>query len=415
MLRRTRLGQATATLFAPERLYLVALACSGLAAVGSVALPATERGQLAATIVSATLGASIGGLSIDTFLLSRPEGWVAFRGQRWILGLLLGSLLGSAGVAAIVSAITGFADAPVAMAGAVVLTVFNALSALDLRVKRFLLVYVVRAVAGVLLIGGYAALYLHGDRSGRHWSGVWLVAQAAAAVAMAVEVFAKAQRFNTNSTPPPVRVADRRSDARALANLHLGICAQMLTFRLDQVLLARFAGSGPLGVYALAVSAIEFAQAGSVVTAQKILADRSSTRDIARMSPLVKATLPIAVLAVGGLFGLGLVVGQYRDAWYLGLVLVPGCVAVAIGKAWSANLLKLRGENATTVVALVTVAVAVPCYLALIPTIGAVGAAIASSFVYAVSAAGSRLSLRRRPKPHLSSAGASQWMSRSSS
>jgi hypothetical protein len=171
----------------------------------------------------------------------------------------------------------------------------------------------------------------------------------------------------------------------------------MLTFRLDQVLLARFAGTAPLGVYALAVSATEFAQAGSVVAAQKILADRDPDSGTGTAVPVVKAAFPVAVLAVGGLALLGFLVPDYRHAWLLGALLLPGCLAVAAGKAWSASLLKRRGEQATSIVALVTLAVSVPAYLVAVPAAGAAGAALASSVLYAIHALGSWLYLRRSP------------------
>jgi O-antigen/teichoic acid export membrane protein len=110
--------------------------------------------------------------------------------------------------------------------------------------------------------------------------------------------------------------------------------------------------------------------------------------------PVLKAALPIAVAAVAGLAVVGWLVPPYRRAWVLGLLLLPGCLAVSVGKAWSASLLKLRGERTTTIVAIQTLAVSVPCYFVLVPWIGATGAALASSFVYAVQAIGSRLRLR---------------------
>jgi hypothetical protein len=389
-------------LLSPERLYLAAVGLSGCAAIGSVALPAAQRGGLAACVVSATLGAAIGGLSIDTFLLSRPRGWVFGRGRGWIGCLLAGCLVLSAVVAALLTAVAGLGSLPIAMAGAAVLTVFNALSSLALRLRRFVFVYSMRAAGGVALIGGYAALYAGHRLDGTEWSCAWLVAQVVAALGVSVEILRRARRVpvTPSANAAPTSAAGRTrpefvADLKALAKLHIGICAQMLTFRLDQVLLARFAGASPLGVYALAVSALEFAQSGAVVTAQKILADPGPATGRTGAAPVLKAAVPAAVASVVALAVLGRLVPAYRSAWLPGLLLLPGCLAVSVGKAWSANLLKQRGEQATATVALLTLAVVVPCYLVLIPWIGAVGAALASSFAYTVHAFGSRLSLRR--------------------
>ncbi|WP_433215064.1 lipopolysaccharide biosynthesis protein [Dactylosporangium sp. CS-047395] len=386
----------------PAPLFMASLALTGLASVGTVVLPATERGDLAATIVGATLGAAIGGFSIDTFLLSRPAGWVLDRGRRWIILLLIGCVVASAGVAAALIAVEGIGDYRNAMAGAAALTVFNAGSSLVLRLKRFVFVYGTRAVAGAALIAGYAVLYLRGDRSGEHWSAVWLGSQLLAALGLAIAVLRQARGFGLDPSgsgpvPPRLLPGDRTRDVATIGKLHLGICAQMLTFRLDQIILARFAGSGALGVYALAVAAMEFAQAGAVITAQRILADRGAGEDrTPSAGPIVKAALPVGVLCTVALAGLGWLAPGYREAWLLGLILLPGTIATTLGKAWSAALLKQRGEQATTVVALIALAAAVPTYLVLIPLIGAVGAAAASSVVYGIHAAGSLVSLRRR-------------------
>lgn len=387
-------------LLRPTQLYMASLGLTGLGLLGTVVLPVDERGTLAASVVSATLGASIGGFSIDTFLLSRPHGWVVSRGRRWILLMLTVCVLASSGVAAALTAAGGIGSYAIAVGGAAALTVFNACASLLLRLEKFVYVYGNRCAGGVALIIGYAALYLAGDRDGGHWSVAWLGSQIVAALALSVPVLRRARGFglDRNGRPAVEPVpGERTSDLTAIGKLHVGIAAQMFTFRLDQIILARFAGSGPLGVYALAVAALEFAQAGAVITAQKILANRQDSAERPAAAPIVKATLPMGVLCIIGLAGLGWLSADYRQAALIGLILLPGAVAVALGKAWSAALLKQRGEQATTTVALIALAVAVPSYFVLIPWLGAVGAAAASSLAYAVHAYGSLVSLKRKP------------------
>jgi hypothetical protein len=386
-------------LITPERIYMAALGFSGVAALVSVALPPTERGELAASIASATLGAAIGGISFDTFLLSRPAGWVFSRGPRWILAMLVACLLLAAVAAAGLTTFAGIGSYLVGIGAACALTVFNAFASLALRLKKFVFVYSVRAGSGATLVAGYLLFYAAGQRDGGAWSGVWFSTQSLAAVVLSSAVLTWAWR----SRPSRSAVAgpsERRADMAAMGKLHIGICAQMLTYRLDQILVARFAGSGPLGIYALAVAALEFAQAGAVVRAQRILVDRD--RDDAtpdRTAVIVRAALPVALASVAGLAVVGLVRPEYDDAWLLGLCLVPGTLAVAAGKTWSALLLKQRGEQATTVVALTAMCVAIALYFLLIPGYGEFGAAVASSGAYAVYALRTRLSLRRVPDP----------------
>ncbi|GAB3171682.1 hypothetical protein FHX75_1546 [Micromonospora palomenae] len=397
--RRPRVPQLLRRLAAPEHLYLAALGLTGLAAVTSVTLPAAERGELAANMVSATLGAAIGGLSLDTFLLSRPAGWVFSRGRTWVLAILGISVLLSGVAAALLTTVAGVGSYLVGVGSAAGLTVFNTVSSIALRQKSFRLVYAIRAASGAVLVGGYAALYAAGRLDGGLWSLAWLGVQWLSALVVCGLVLGMVRRFG--SAPAATATgSDYRADALAVGNLHVGIFAQMMTLRFNQILVARFVGAGALGVYALAVAALEFAQAGAVVRAQRILADRNGADGPDPTKAVVKAALPVALAAVVGLAVLGFLQPEYRHAWILGLLLLPGSLATAAGKSWSALLLKRRGEKATTVVALVTVAVAIPAYFGIIPWAGVVGAAIASSLAYAVHAFASRASLRRAQPPN---------------
>ncbi|MEU4482418.1 hypothetical protein AB0F68_30795 [Micromonospora sp. NPDC023966] len=381
-------------LVSPERLYVAALGLTGLAALVSVTLPAAERGELAANMVSATMGAALGGFSMDTFLLSRPAGWIMSRGRHWVLAILGVSLGLTALAAALLTTVAGIGSYAVAMGAACGLTVFNTAGSLGLRLKKFWFVYSMRAAGGAVLVAGYAILYLRGQLDGGLWSMLWLVVQVAVAAVLGVAVLTWAGRFR----PIPAATAGRpeyRADLVAVGRLHIGVCAQMLTYRLSQVLVARFAGAGPLGVYALAVAALEFAQSGAVVRSQRILAERDPDAIQDHGREVVKGAVPVAALAVLGLAGLGVLAPDYRHAWLYGLLLLPGTLALSAGKTWSAALLKRSGEQATTTVALITMSVSVVLYFLLIPWAGAFGAALASSVAYGVYAFRTRQSLQR--------------------
>ncbi|MFF5052208.1 hypothetical protein ACFY1S_03340 [Micromonospora sp. NPDC000663] len=385
-------------LVAPERLYLAALGLTGLAAVVSVALPAAERGELSANMVSATLGAAVGGLSLDTFLLSRPAGWVFSRGRAWILTMFVVSVLLSGVAAALLTALGGIGSYLIGVGSAAGLTVFNTVSSIALRQRSFFAVYAMRAASGAVLVGGYLALLATGQVDGGLWSVVWLGVQWVSALAVCALVLGMVRRVGP-APAPTADALDYRSDLRAVGNLHTGIFAQMMTLRFNQILVARFVGAGPLGVYALAVAALEFAQAGAVVRAQRILAERNVDAAEHRAAPVVRSAVPVALAAVAALAVLGLLRPEYRLAWVLGLCLLPGTLAAAAGKTWSSLLLKKRGERATTIAAVVTLVVAVTAYLGVIPLAGVIGAALASSLAYAVHALISRASLRQSRPP----------------
>ncbi|WFE38719.1 hypothetical protein [Micromonospora sp. WMMD998] len=378
----------------PERLYLASLGLTGLAALVSVTLPAAQRGELAANMVSATVGAALGGLSVDTFLLSRPAGWIMSRGRLWIVGILAGSLGLTALAAALLTTLAGLGSHPVGVTAGCALTVFNTAGALGLRLRRFWFVYAVRAAGGAVLVAGYALLWSGRRLDGGDWSELWLGVQLATASVLAVAVLVWARRFGPVPTATAGR-GDYRADLLAVGRLHVGVCAQMLTYRLSQVLVARFAGAGPLGVFALAVAALEFAQSGAVVRAQRILAERDPDAIGDHGREVVRGATPIAVLAVAGLAVLGVLSPDYRHAWVFGLLLLPGTLALSAGKTWSAALLKRAGERATTAVALTTMSVSVVLYVLLIPWAGAFGAAVAASVAYVVYALRTRARLRR--------------------
>ncbi|MEK8107823.1 hypothetical protein NKG94_27540 [Micromonospora sp. M12] len=267
-----RVASLLRRLIAPERLYIGALGLTGLAAVLSVALPPAERGELSANMVSATLGAAVGGLSLDTFLLSRPGGWVFSRGRSWIL-----AMLGPRSC----SPSSPPSYSPRWPGSAVTWSVWVRRRSDDLQhgvVDRT----AAEALHGGLLaprgeravlVGGYVALYFAGHLDGGLWSMVWLVVQWVSALAVCGLVLGMLRRIG-RAPRPEATMVDYRADLAAVGNLHLGIFAQMMTLRFNQILVARFVGAGPLGVYALAVAALEFAQAGAVVRAQRILASR---------------------------------------------------------------------------------------------------------------------------------------------
>jgi hypothetical protein len=385
-------------LITPERLYMAALGLSGLAAVCSIALAPAERGLLVASMAGATLGSAIGGISIDTFLMSRPKGWVWGSGAPWVLAIVFGCVLLSGAVAALVIAVAGIGSYGVGIGAAGCLTIFNACSSLALRIQKFRFVYAVRATAGAVLIVGYGWFYLHGQLSGLAWSTAYLVAQALAAVTLGVAVV----RWALRTRPEAPGVAERKdhmADLSAMTKVHIGVSAQMVTSRMDQVLLARLAGAGSLGVYALAVAALEFAQAGAVVRSQRILTNREQAASIPRMTPVVMTTLPVAVFSVVALGVVGFIRPEYHQAWILGLLLLPGSIAAALGKTWSAALLIRRGETAASAVSVISAVVAVPAYYVFVSWQGAIGAAVAMSGAYAVYAAGAFWSLRTQSRP----------------
>ena len=100
---------------------------------------------------------------------------------------------------------------------------------------------------------------------------------------------------------------------------HSGAVAQVFTYRFDQLALARYQGADALAVYSLAIAAMEFAQAGAVVAAQRVLGDHDEGAQ-ARLRKALGRALTWASRWVAWLWP-----GCRRLAWWPLLTRVPSC------------------------------------------------------------------------------------------
>jgi hypothetical protein len=107
---------------------------------------------------------------------------------------------------------------------------------------------------------------------------------------------------------------------------HAGAVAYIFTYRFDQLALSRYQGPDALALYSLALNAVEFAQAGAVVQAQRALGDHeegAAQRLPGLLRTAVYLALGMGVLVLVGLAGIGLVAPEYHGALLLGLLLLP--------------------------------------------------------------------------------------------
>jgi O-antigen/teichoic acid export membrane protein len=377
-----------------EGLYAAALATAGLATLLSVLLPAGQRGVLVATIVASTLGSGLGGLSIDSFLLSRGASWPEMQGRSSIPKIVLVAVISSVCTAVLVVLFAGVGFLGIAAAGAATLTLGNVASSFMLRRGHFRQVYVTRFLGAVVVLAGYLVIARTGGRTAEAWGFVWLSGQILLTSLLLLANVRPALR--AGAAAPRTCPSAENPGMRGLLVLHAGIASQMVTYRLDQILLARYAGPAQLGTYALAVAALEFAQSAAVVKSQRVLANKAGTETERELvTPTVKAALSIALVSLTGLLLIGALVADYRDSVLIGLLLVPGVLAVASGKVLSALLLKTWGEATTTRVAVTVAVLAIPIYFLFITVEGAMGAAAGSTAVYALYYVLTRRSLRR--------------------
>ena len=353
--------------------YTLALAMSGAAIVLSVFLPPAERGDLVATTTGATIGAAVGGLSLETFLLAQGRAWLERTAGWQSLLIYAGTVPLSAALGWVFTRYTEAGSAGLAALGAALLAAGTVPAAAGLTDNGFAPVYRTRALFAGAIPAVYAVLALLSVRSFAVWLMWWLAAQAALALVMWLRfggVFATAVRRS------------RRPEARSIRRMfvtHFGGVALIPALRFDQLALARYAGASELALYSLAVAASEFAQAGSVVAAQRVLGDHSDASGTAVRRLLRNAVLlalAVSVLILAGLFVIGQLARDYQPALLLGLLLLPRTIFVVVGRVLSARLVNRNGEGMSAAISLGTSAVAVAAGLVLVPQFHAPGAAL---------------------------------------
>jgi O-antigen/teichoic acid export membrane protein len=182
-----------------------------------------------------------------------------------------------------------------------------------------------------------------------------------------------------------------------------GDLLQFLNYRLDLFVVAAYASRGSVGQYSVALSitglgwllpnaiasvfmprvaALDAAAARNEVSQQT--ASEASARMV-RHSVLVEAPT-VLILSAVLVFLLPLLFGaQFRPAVDLGFLLLPGVVALGVGKVLGAAVIG-RGHTIYSLYsALLTAPPTVLLYFLLIPKWGATGGAIASSISYCLS------------------------------
>lgn len=372
-------------------MYMVALGMSGLAVLLTVALPPPERGLLVATTASATMGVATGGLSMETFLLARGRAWLAGHAGRRSAAIYAGTVPLSALAGWAIGVWSAEADAGLAALGAALVAAGVLPAASGLTHDGFFGVYLLRALLAAATPALYAALILGGGSDAGPWLAVWLASQAGLAAAMWI-------RFGR----PLVRLLRRRSGDEGLGRLaraHGGAVAHVVAYRFDQIALARYQGAEALAVYSLAVAALEFAQAGAVVGAQRVLGDHSAdagARLPAAVRRAVVHAVAIGVLAVAGLGVIALWSADYRAGLLLGAALLPRTVAVVVTKILNARLVNRHGEGLSGAIAAGTGLAAAVGFVAVVPAFGGGGAAVVAAVVFGVEAALVWAALRRR-------------------
>lgn len=178
---------------------------------------------------------------------------------------------------------------------------------------------------------------------------------------------------------------------------HLSNVVQFLNYRLDLFLVSAFTGLAAVGVYALAVSFAQMVWLAPSAIALPLLprvaseaSSGSGRTDISRLSRVSLITSLAAALAIGLLgppFILVVYGPSFAGATTQLLLLLPGVAALGQATVLAAFIGGSGRQRLNLHIAVVALVVTVVCDVLLIPPLGGVGAAIASSLSYGCTAA----------------------------
>lgn len=218
---------------------------------------------------------------------------------------------------------------------------------------------------------------------------VWLVSTAAATFAKAGIVLAD-RSAGAAWSPGPLWTQGRAYGIQSW----LGSTVNLLSLRQDVLILAAIAGTGAVGIYTIGVTAAELAwyvpNALQSVATAKFSAEEDSLELARRLNRSVwPVTLLLCLAILAGVAPLlPLVYGPAFRASILPLaLLLPGILATSMSSSLAAWLAGRGYPGDPALANLVNMVVNVIANLALVPRLGAAGAALASSISYTAGAA----------------------------
>lgn len=220
-----------------------------------------------------------------------------------------------------------------------------------------------------------------------HAVGAYTVASVLASILVGLRL-RKRLPLELPGSPFPVKEALKYG-----AKSHLGSILSFLNYRVDLFLLNMLTTPATAGIYAIALQISEriwmLSQAVSAVLLPRLASvsgqkERSAaiTAIVSRATMLATAAL-VAFAALVGPWVIGIVFGErYRPAYAPFLVMLPGILAGSCVRILSAEFSARGRPELNTYMAMLVLAVNVPCNILLIPRYGAVGAALSSSIAY---------------------------------
>ncbi len=187
---------------------------------------------------------------------------------------------------------------------------------------------------------------------------------------------------------------------------------QFVNFRFDLFFLSAFAITADVGIYSVAATATAIAlilpqslsvavmprtaalegasSRGETDIEQADISDARASRHTLLLLPVSGFFVAILIVAIPLIYG-----SKFDDAVKLGFILLPGTLALGLGKVFTSVTLGRGYPRYALYTVLVTVPLTIAGYLLVIPDEGATGAAIVSTCSYSLTAALSFFWFRR--------------------
>ncbi|WP_432837669.1 lipopolysaccharide biosynthesis protein [Dactylosporangium sp. CA-092794] len=371
------------------RLVLVALGgATGI--IVARALHPEGRGAYAIVVAIATAAMALGHLSLEqAFVGLWPGRGDALTANGAVLGPLLGTAaagLAAAGALGLQATREPGLLALGLLAVPAMITGLYLSSALMLS-GRVGVVDRSQLLSGVVQCGALLAVAAAGWITVGWVVGLWTLAMAAPLVLL------------LPATRPRLRCFDAGLARRALslgARYHTGAVAAYLTQRLDVILLGALASTHAVGLYTVAVTFAELTRIPTDALARAALSRQAAADLGAVAAATVRATRTSVMLAGGSVAALCLTAPVLLPAGYgaefAGAVpalyaLAPGMFALGAARQVSAYLVRLHRPLTMSAPSAVALALNVVAVLVLVPRLGIVGCALASSVSYVLVAA----------------------------
>lgn len=257
--------------------------------------------------------------------------------------------------------------------------------------SRVLAVQSLAGLVAILALVGIGGLGVGGAVA------AYLLVSGAAATAVVVLVLRERTREGAGDAPagPAQRAVNFGELVGYGLRLYPSAIATFLSYRVDLFLLsALLVDAGDIGRYAIAVSMAEitFQVPDSVATLfypRVASADRADAHRmapaIARFSLLVTVIAAILLIPLAWL-AIRIVLPTFEGSFVPFLVLLPGAVALGLGKVLSGYISGLGRPEPVSAIAVIALLVNVAANLLLIPRLGIVGAAFSSLISYGLHA-----------------------------